>query len=70
MSKVITKSWKGHHECKREHELCWHVYRDFHNAEDTMMVTFHCSSCYSKTAILMDKHLAEQLAEILEGTLQ
>ena len=65
MSTKSTLTHKGE-DNQEGHKLSWHVYKDMHQAEDTIVFELSCSTCYCHYTFLMDEHLGNQLAGILK----
>ena len=51
---------------KEEHGLNIHIYRDFHEPPETIVIELSCSTCNSLTMFLINEHLGVQLSEKLE----
>mgnify|MGYP001563747012 CR=1 FL=1 len=51
-----------------KHLLNIHIFEDFHESDDTVMVDMTCSACHCAYQFLLTKHLGDQLAEALKAS--
>ena len=51
---------------KKEHKLQWHIFKDMHEPDGSVVVELSCSTCNCFYQFLMSEHLGKQLADIFE----